>query len=308
MTPKKFLIIHHDADYDGILSEAVCRHFLSKSGDVQSIGWDYGKPIPSFNWNDYDQVFMVDISIKDLMKPVSDNLVWIDHHATAIAEFDPATPGYRIDGVAACRLCWQWFSNEIANQVMSDAAYLPSKQQYIDRDVVEPLLIRLAGEHDIWDHRDERALILQSGLRELDEEEFATLVRAQLNAELHDQAYLDDCLEIGVRAKKSRDRASAATIQKIGHDVLWNGITFLCCNGLSGSQAFAAGIKPHHNALMGWRYDGQTHKCTVSLYHAPGHEGIDLSVIAKANGGGGHKGACGFQMDLDQFDFILKPI
>ncbi len=297
MITPKFLIIHHDADYDGILSEAVCRHFLSPSGEVTSIGWDYGKPIPCFTSEDYGQVFMVDISIKELMD--TPNLVWVDHHKTAMDQFDPNIPGYRIDGVAACRLCWQWFIRKDYDHE------LPYKEHYFAREVVEPLLIRLAGEHDIWDHRDERAIILQSGLRELEPDEMDALINEEFTTDCH--ALLDECLSIGVRAKKSRDRACATTITKIGHDVLWNGLTFLCCNGLSGSQAFAAGIRPHHQALMGWRYDGQTKKATVSLYHAPGHEDLDLSVIAKQNGGGGHKAACGFQMDLDIFDFILNP-
>jgi len=300
---KKYLVIHHDADYDGLLSNEVCRHFLSHGDNVvQSIGWDYGKPVPevdAFNW---DSIFLVDISIPELMDQQKlPNLIWIDHHKTAIDQFDSTIPGYRIDGVAACRLVWQWF--------LGDKNKLPTtKEHYIDRTVDEPLLIRLAGEHDIWDHRDERALILQSGLRELEPEEFASLVRAQLNNEQLANQILDDCIKLGVRAKQSRDRANASTITKIGHDVYWHGITFLCCNGLSGSQAFAAGIKPHHKALMAWRYDGQQKKATVSLYHAPEHEEIDLSVLAKAEGGGGHKGACGFQCSLDNLFFILKDI
>jgi len=299
----KYLIIHHDTDYDGILSNEVCRHFLCKEGnDVKSVGWDYGKPLPEADAYNYDQIFMVDISIKGLMdRKMLPNLIWLDHHKTAMDEFDPDIPGYRIDGVAACRLCWQWFT---APERPEGLPRLPVKEEYIMRKVDEPLLIRLAGEHDIWDHRDERALVLQSGLRELDEKEFVDLVRAELS-HTH-PVLLEACLAIGVRAKKSRDRVSAATITKIGHDIHWNNLCFLCCNGLSGSQAFAAGIKPHHDALMAWRYDGLTKKCTVSLYHAPGHEVIDLSVLAKACGGGGHKGACGFQVSLDNMLFILE--
>lgn len=297
----KYLVIHHDADYDGILSNEACRFFLNRDGnEVKSVGWDYGKPIPSeadaFNW---DAIYLVDISIAELMdRHKFPNLIWIDHHATAIEQFDPAIPGYRIDGVAACRLCWQWFSRP------SDEVDLPNKEMYVERRVTEPLLIRLAGEYDIWDHRDPRALILQSGLRELEPIEMSDLLEEQFNDAGNN--LLDDCLTIGERAKKSRDRAAAATIAKIAHDVLWHDLTFLCCNGASSSQFFQAGIKPHHQALMAWRYDGKTKKATVSLYHAPGHEDIDLSILAKAEGGGGHKGACGFQTTLDNLIFILE--
>src|SRR5437762_2882676 len=98
----KYLIIHHDADFDGILSNEVCRHFLSYevgtlgSSEVESIGWDYGKPIPKIiNPADYHQIYMVDISIKELMS--IPGLIWIDHHKTAIDDFDSKITGYRID-------------------------------------------------------------------------------------------------------------------------------------------------------------------------------------------------------------------
>ncbi len=307
MTTTEFLVIYHDADFDGILSEAVCRHFLQKRGNVTSIGWDYGKPIPDVLSSTWDEIYMVDISIKELMGVDEAKLIWIDHHKTAIDQFNKDLPGYRLDGVAACRLCWQWFIHGgDSDQAGALAATLLHKPDYFERRVAEPLLIRLAGEYDIWDHRDPRGLILQSGLRELDEVEFKNLLIEQFLT--LDTILLEQCLTIGVRAKKSRDKANAKTILKLGHTIFWEGITFLCCNGLSGSQAFAEGIRPEHEALMSWRFDGQTHKCTVSLYQVPGHEHLDLSEIAKRYGGGGHKGACGFQISLDQLDFIINEL
>jgi nanoRNase/pAp phosphatase (c-di-AMP/oligoRNAs hydrolase) len=46
---------------------------------------------------------------------------------------------------------------------------------------------------------------------------------------------------------------------------------------------------------MGFYFDGQ--KYNVSLYHSPHNKQHDLSLIAVKYGGGGHKGACGFQAD-----------
>ena len=69
-------------------------------------------------------------------------------------------PGYRIDGVAACRLAWQWFNG-------LDPAR-PDRCDYIDRRVKEPLAIRLAGEYDVWDKRDPDAELFQYGLRSVE--------------------------------------------------------------------------------------------------------------------------------------------
>ncbi len=40
--------------------------------------------------------------------------------------------------------------------------------------------------------------------------------------------------------------------------------------------------------------------------HAPGHENLDLSKIAVMLGSGGHKGACGFQVTLNEMREILE--
>ena len=47
-----------------------------------------------------------------------------------------------------------------------------------------------------------------------------------------------------------------------------------------------------HDALLMFHTNGR--KWVVSLYHARHRTDLDLSVIAKNNGGGGHRGACGF--------------
>jgi len=49
---------------------------------------------------------MLDISIPGLM--MHQDLIWIDHHKSAMEKWDNGPEGYRIDGVAACRLAWQW--------------------------------------------------------------------------------------------------------------------------------------------------------------------------------------------------------
>lgn len=291
----KTLIIHHDADFDGILSMEVCRHFHD-GHELTIVGWDYGKPIPSVEG--FAKIFMVDISIDELMG--TPNLVWIDHHKTAIQKFPPTLAGYRIDGVAACRLCWQWFT---CDKVKG----LPTLEDYRDRIVNEPRLLTLAGEHDIWDHRDDQALPLQDGLRQLEPYEWNELVSAQFNGDEDAGYLLSEAVSIGQRALKAKQRSNAAIMKKRSHDTFWSGHRWLCCNGVSGSQAFESAVQPHHEGLLAWVYDGQTKKVTVSLYHSPNHTHLDHSIIAKKMGGGGHAGACGFQIFFEDFQDIIEP-
>jgi hypothetical protein len=76
----------------------------------------------------------------------------------------------------------------------------------------------------------------------------------------------------------------------------WQGLKFLALNTARGfnSLTFASRDVPEtgHDALLGYGFDG---KWRVSLYHANHRKDIDLSAIAIKFGGGGHRGACGFE-------------
>lgn len=375
-------IIYHDADFDGKLSNEVCRYWLGKlypEAAIHSYGWDYGRPVPEVAhnvcdennrpvgpqaWTDYDSIYIVDLSVDELMaRPeLRDKIVWIDHHKSAIEKWDgkpavggmggsvhdwepgldpwhkdafpdeakhagttgqrrsgwfaldafgneigfhPKFAGYRIDGVAACRLCWQWFQ-----EGMGDHNPMPSKDNFTNRTVSEPELLRLAGEYDVWDHRDPGAKALQYGLRSLGDRELSTLVESQFVGPAGDYAGygttpLISALASGHAIKsycdKQHDEYSAAYSQTIQ----WEGLKFCALNlGQRGnSDLLRGGIKPEHDALFAWRWTGDA--VLVSLYHAPGKEHHDLSIIATKYGGGGHKGACGFRLNLIQLDCIL---
>jgi hypothetical protein len=121
-------IIYHDADADGRLSNEACRYWLNRlhpNANIHSYGWDYGRPVPQpiqlGDWAEFDAIYIVDLSVDELMaRPeLRDKIVWIDHHKSAIEKWEANLPlvpgpfaGIRIDGVAACRLCWQWFTHE----------------------------------------------------------------------------------------------------------------------------------------------------------------------------------------------------
>ena len=328
---KNIAIIYHDADFDGKLSNEVCRFHLKRlypDANVHSYGWDYGRPVPVphgasegvDDFSGYDLIYIVDLSVDELMsrRELRDKIVWIDHHKSAIEKWDdrkapisgnpvPNFDGYRIDGVAACRLCWQWF---FTMPLMGDAP-LSSKEAFINRAVSEPELIRLAGEYDIWDHRDPDAKALQFGLRTLDKQGFDCLVHYQFAcgpAEQVDALYLKPVIKTGHAIKSYCDKQNDEYSAAFSHTIQFEGLTFCALNiGQRGnSDLVRGGLKPEHQAIFAWRYTGK--EVLVSLYHAPGHETRDLSTIAVKYGGGGHRGACGFRTTLVQLDAILASL
>lgn len=296
----KTVVIYHSADFDGLFCREIAKKFLGTE-NVTYIGWDYGEPTPGKEIIDgTERLFIMDLSVPDLMD--HPKLIWIDHHKSAIEKYPETIPGYRIDGVAACRLAWQWFVTNQEFALGASHVPFPHINDYRHRIVTEPLSVRLAGEFDVWDKRDPNAELFQFGLKgvELTEALWAKLLQtvpagmSPLGRDLINSA-VDDLLQIGRNIQFYQNQQDAQAIQRCGYTVVWQGLTFLVCNWGArhfNSISFEAGIKPEHDALLGYRFDGE--KFQVSLYHAPDKEQHDLSEIAKKYRGGGHKGACGF--------------
>lgn len=306
MAVPKTTVIHHSADYDGLFCREIARKFLP---DAEMIGWDFGDKtltIPD------GPIYILDLPVDRVFGlvpwktpgdagnwPGLNRIVWIDHHKSSIESHPTDIPGYRIDGVAACRLAWQWFRN-IHEQMESDDASqwpkLPTYVQFKNREVSEPRAVRLAGEYDIWDKRDPQSEVFQFGLRsrELTPDDWKRLLDSDEkflpNAQLVDQLLADGSLL--QRYQKTND---ASVVNHRSFMVQFEGLNFLALNtARCNSLSFAAKDVPEtgHDALMGFYFNGT--KWTVSLYHAAHRQDLDLSQIAVKHGGGGHRGACGF--------------
>lgn len=323
------VVIFHKADFDGIFCREIARKFLP---DAELIGWDYGDPTPAKETLDgTEQLYMLDISVADLMD--HPHLIWIDHHKSAMEKWDlklprtdfeagaiegslaaraalPPTnqqlandriiPGYRIDGVAACRLAWQWFLQKWREST-GMIWLLPDKKQFVDRLVEEPRAVRLAGEYDIWDKRDPDAELFQHGLRS--EELYSTAWDGMLDENGDNGGVVTRLLNQGRALQYARTKENESIIKELGFTLQWESLTFLCCNHARyNSHLFTAGLKPEHDACFGFKWTGKY--WSVSLYHAPGKEHHDLSLIAVKYGGGGHKGACGFR--TNELPFLIK--
>jgi hypothetical protein len=284
------LVIYHRTDFDGLF----CREIAKKSfGEGAAyLGWDYGD-LPPVVGPEFHTLYLLDLSIPSLM--ADPRLVWIDHHKTAIDTYPATIPGDRIDGVAACRLAWQWFFS----------AAPASKQAYVDRLVAEPLAVRLAGEYDIWDKRDPRAELFQHGLRSCDLTDLWPRLLDDSEGGAGDQL-VAELLAHGEGMAYAKREANASFIREFGFDVEWEGLRFLAANSARcNSHLFTAGLRPDHDACLAFGFTGREWK--ISLYGAPGKPDLDLSAIAKRHGGGGHRQACGFKVSTLPFAPFTRP-
>ena len=322
---KKQTVIHHSADFDGIFCREVARHFIP---DAELIGWDFNdRPLAV---PECDALYVLDLPLdapfgfkwdKEIhsAKCFKGEVIWIDHHKSAIESHPDTIRGLRIDGVAACRLAWQWFTEETQQGVHFDT---PNKTAYVNRAVKEPLAVRLAGEYDIWDKRDPRAEIFQFGLRSREltasdwrnmlSREKPTIEEVERLISVGHEGLLEpdgtvvpavvcQLLDEGKLLQAYQQRNDAGMMHR-SFIVEWEGLKFLAlttarCNSLT----FASKDVPEtgHDALMGFYYNGTG--WTVSLYHAAHRTDLDLSQIAVKHGGGGHRGACGFRTNTLPF-------
>lgn len=178
----KTCVIYHSIDLDGWMSAAIVKHWFSKlyprydgiddlnenshsitppdeetTGErLAFLGYNYGQPIPDLS--EYDKIIMCDISFpKEEMSKLWHNLdkelIWIDHHISAIKDNnDLVYKGLRDTNFAACELTWKYFmSNPI------------EKFGEIEDQEPMPEIVRLLGRYDCFGHKgtDEETKVLE---------------------------------------------------------------------------------------------------------------------------------------------------
>lgn len=317
MNTKPITVIYHSADFDGEFCHQIARKFLGD--EAEYIGWNFGDRTCPASLLEGRTVYVLDLPIDqvfgfDFTKIATvpprfcagstlPDIIWIDHHKSSIESHPKEIPGYRIDGVAACRLAWQWFSEMSSRR---SEQFLPriadfgvpikdERGQVIGRHdykVSEPQAVKLAGQYDIWDKQTPEVDLFQHGLRSQDLH--AEVWEDMLSADQEDSAWVEILLGQAEVLDFARRRENASIIKDIGFTFKWEGLTFLACNHARyNSLLFTAGLTEAHDACFGFKWTGKD--WSISLYHAPGKEQHDLSLIAVKHGGGGHRGACGFR-------------
>jgi hypothetical protein len=253
---------------------------------------------------DASVVFLVDISCAGLQSNPDflRRLVWIDHHRTAMEQWGNASAGIRIDGVAACRLAWYWWTSH----PLCPEPVVPPPIQWDDQQEGEPGLVFLAGLRDAWRHT---GTIFREACDRLSLGLYAPgILDLERHLEADERTQVSEVMEVIKSGEKI-----GAFVEEINHQnategamlLDWEGVRWVCLNTTAkGSRTLHSTAQrleqSGHNigGLFVWAVTARG-ECSVSLYHAPRGEGLDLSAIAKARGGGGHRGACGFRTSLD---------
>jgi oligoribonuclease NrnB/cAMP/cGMP phosphodiesterase (DHH superfamily) len=270
---------YHD-DLDGKAAAFVVaryEHLCTKSEPTEVVAMNYGKSFPLDVVAPGERVWIVDYSIDPLeMITLLDrtcDVVWIDHHKTAIAkyaDFHREIKGIREDGTAGCVLAWKFcFPNEPL-----------------------PRVIELVGDRDVWAWKyGEETANFCSGAQMENTHPHSDFWVSMLDHTVGSgacAARMKVC-ERGKTINEYRAQFYADMLKSIGFEATLDGHSCLClCAARVGSENFGDSIK-EYDICSSFFHDGK--QFMVSLYS----EKIDVSEIAKARGGGGHRGASGFQ-------------
>lgn len=281
----KTAVIYHKADLDGQVSGFLAYQHAEKNGDVRLFPYDYGEPIEEimgYCMLEADEIFMTDVSLPlDYMRGLAyhPNFHWIDHHITAIKEFEhlnlngcALVEDERGRKISATELAWRYFNH--------------------GEDM--PYLVHHVGRYDVWDKSDPASEQFQYGLRcekidittEKSRDTLSTLIRTQyLCNVVRDLGRMILNYTTGLYADQAKERAFTVEV---------DGIRFCALNtaGRGSLQVEAAYDPEKHDALMVFGYTGDG--WSFSVYGA-GKDDIDLGAFAKSMGGGGHRGAAGFR-------------
>lgn len=278
---------YHSADLDGQCSGAIVK---LHHPNCELIGINYGDEFPWDRIEKDETVYMVDFSLQ----PFTDmerlwrscRLVWFDHHKSAIQDFLVHVKiqninGILKDGIGACCLVWQGLTENPERPV--------------------PTFIKLLAEYDVWNHTDPRTLSFQYGMRF--QKDTSPENQTFWNS-LFDIEEVQRITEIGGTILEYEMQQNNKFISSFCFETIFSGLRCICANkGFTNSQLFdSVWDAEKYDAML--TFSWRKRKWTVSLYS--NKPGIDVSIIAKENGGGGHKGAAGFQ--TDDIGIILKGI
>lgn len=314
----------HRTDLDGHCSGAIVRLWCERNGHIYvPHGVNYGEPIDWVKWaSGNEMAVIVDFTpercskenflyssydVLTYIKHVYNDLVWIDHHQTAIDAVRQAQQqsmsegnvthdfkGIQKSGTAACVLTWQHFfpGTEIPTAVSLLGAYDVFDRSNPERwhmDIL-PFQYGMRTRGTLPDGDDEKGLWYKMLLgRNEDKESPGYYELGWIMAE-------------GQTVLRYEEQQNRKTAKSAAYDCTFNGM--LCCaiNARGNSLLLESFARPEHKMRILWSFD--RNKWRVHLYEN-GHDDVHCGEIAKKYGGGGHKGAAGFETEWNQSPISL---
>jgi len=269
----KSICFHHN-DPDGHASGAIVRYALGDAVTLVESDYDDTVTIP---WDLVEQAAQVIVA--DFSFPVADmqrlaegrDLVWIDHHKSAITEFAGIAdhwPGIRDVSEAACVLTWKYF--------------FPQRPM--------PKAVILVGDRDTWRWAEKDTGPFNESLHNRDHHASNVAFWKPLLDD--DQSTLEKMIKEGVWLREINLRKVDRMMKARSFEIRFEGYRTLAVNVRGNGDVGNYGRDRGYEIV--YTYVDKMQAGGLSTFVTLFSDQVDVSVIAKRYGGGGHAGAAGF--------------
>ncbi len=268
--------VFYHLDPDGCCAAAIAARYYQ--GDGKYISWRHEMTFPYEEISEGERVVILDMNLpaeRDRLWTRTSDLVWVDHHISAIEKNgfwadEKNIPGIREVGEAACVLSWRHF---FPGQAL-------------------PAIVALIGDQDIWRFEfgdDTRAL--HYGLDLVDISPTSAFWEKYLvPGGGIDQ--LESILAPGRAIHAYESKRRSRMVREYAYETELAGHKAVACN-LRGNSAMFEELERVFDICIAYMYNGERYQ--ISLYTM--RDDIDVSKICESFGGGGHAKAAGFFSD-----------
>ena len=264
---------------------------------------NYNIPFPFDKINKDEKVYIVDFSIKpeemDKLLEITPNVTWIDHHKTAIEaykDYDKEIRGIRYDGIAGCMLTFCYLDS------MTDGGEGEIKPFTEDMVKRAPWFTKYIADYDVWTfiyEDDTRAFEKGFTLypHEPTDEIWEKLCACEFS--YNDTSLVKEIIRRGKTIIAYRKSMMTEYCKHKGFEATLDGHKVFAVNmAMLNSDDFIVDHPDDYEMFVGFSFDGATWNYSLRAVN----DTIDCSEVAKKYGGGGHRGASGFNTT----DFILQ--
>jgi len=294
-------LIYHSVDLDGECSGALLRRFHEAGGmtidkDFKMLPMNYGDEFDESIIKNGDEVIFADFCFQPYERIQKLNerckVLVYDHHKSANADLKKYNieGDYGVDDKAGCELVWRNFSDnplpEYVKLLSMYDCWINKDEEYWNNKI-EPFQMGMRTENmkpnteEGWRNWED-IFWLEKG-NEWKTEKYYDM-----------KSYLEKKIELGKKIMKYQDEMNKSLMER-AFELEFEGLKIIAVNGYKGSLQFKSKWNSgKYDAMMSF-YNTENRNWSISLYSD--NPKLDLSVIAKKWGGGGHPSACGFQVE-----------
>ncbi len=269
------LCIYHAADHDGKGSAAIVKYTHQ---DCTFLGFNYDQEVPTQEIEKHQDIVICDVALPmEYMFKINreKNLIWIDHHASAIEAYEnylkenneKEIKGLRQVGTAAIELTWNYFKPETE----------------------VPLGVKLLALNDVFDLYDPRVrpfeyAFLSLGINRPYDKVWRDLFENKIN--------IDAMVEKGQAILSYIKYRDYRLVRNMAFEGMYKDMRFVAANmPQAGSDFFQSleGADKYH-FMVSFSLN-KRNKWNISFRTL--RDDVDVAAIAATLGGGGHVKASG---------------